>query len=80
MDKIEWNDLEPKYKFEESSLPSFYANYPDFEEVYEPAEDSYLLTDCLKKEIENTAFPSGNIKSIEVGFLANKVRKRFCQF
>jgi release factor glutamine methyltransferase len=83
-DKVEtiyWIELKPRYKMLRNSnlnkkLPEFYNRYEtkDFDNVYEPSEDSYLLSDTLEEEIKNNRIPSNTLPykaskvlSIEIG-------------
>lgn len=46
-------------------IPTPLTNHLDFEEVYEPAEDSFLLLDALEMELENIEKQS--LVAVEVG-------------
>lgn len=69
-----WHDYIPKYKddqFMKKKLPLFYEFYQinDFDNVYEPAEDTFLFVDTLELEYkENLVYNlSSSILSSEIG-------------
>ena len=72
-----WENSHEKYKMDTSkkSLPNFYDFYNlsnDFLNVYEPAEDTFLLIDSIELELENLNSKSyfnniEKINSIELG-------------
>lgn len=75
LQEINWNDLIPTYsylyeKYKNISLPDFYKLYSfnDFDNVYEPAEDTFLLSDTLEEEIltNNISNKINNTQSISI--------------
>ena len=52
----------------EKKLPNFYNNYDvnDFKNVYEPSDDTFLLTDVIGLESEEIK-KKNKIKSLEIG-------------
>lgn len=69
-----WKDLNPKYPElslvnKGKKLPQFYNKYSesDFSNVYEPAEDSFLIADTLEEECKIEGLEMRNSVTCEVG-------------